>query len=223
MKQFVMMIFAFATFMACGDDNNGTTERILTDADMFVASEQFQEYQEVVDRDRSEIRSIVNRMSAKEKKRYIMLLDSAVHTDSHMRQTNFVRQLTMMTGINYSHRALVLYNAKNKAFKNINICRTDYLRALQRYNIRIDLQNKTRSIDNESQCLTNCMTSYRIATSACEYCGIGNWDLSAVNPNDDIDEIIRKNLDRLEYEQWCDYRTCILNADLEYEQCEDKC
>ncbi len=45
MKQFVMMIFAFATFMACGDDNNGTTERILTDADMFVASEQFQEYQ----------------------------------------------------------------------------------------------------------------------------------------------------------------------------------
>lgn len=111
MKQFVMMIFAFATFMACGDDNNGTTERILTDADMFVASEQFQEYQEVVGRDRSEIRSIVNRMSAKEKKRYIMLLDSAVHTDSHMRQTNFVRQLTMMTGINYSHRALVLYKA----------------------------------------------------------------------------------------------------------------
>lgn len=68
MKQFVMMIFAFATFMACGDDNNGTTERIPTDADMFVASEQFQEYQEVVGRDRSEIRSIVNRMSAKEKK-----------------------------------------------------------------------------------------------------------------------------------------------------------
>ena len=122
------------------------------------------------------------------------------------------------------NRYVIIPKDFEKAYKNVIKKREkDYLRALQRYNIRIDLQTKTRSIDNESQCLANCMTSYRIATSACEYCGIGNWDLSAVNPNDDIDEIIRKNLDRLEYEQWCDYRTCILNADLEYEQCEDKC
>lgn len=157
---------------------------------------------------------------------YVNLLDSASHTADIYLQDRLIAQLSQLVGIDYNKRFVSLLEARNKAFQNVSIPQEEYLKAVQRYNIKMASYQLTRS-DSESACVYNCQQVLSLALGQCEYQGVGNWLLyyDYINENDpdpEKDEK-RRRKDWEEYHNWCEYRACMIDAEMAYDSCISGC
>jgi len=208
-KKILLMIFLVFLQASCNDENAMPIEKP-TEADVFVASEQHQKYQMILIKDRKRMNSIVNSMSKNQRKQYTTLLDSVVHTKTVEVQNELVTKLTKLTGVDYEARVVELMKARTMAFKGVRLDKQDYIKAIQHYNVRVYKKNITRNTFAEDVCAKNCESSYLCEIGTCKGIQIKGWDFT---DEKDVEE----------YNDWCVYRECVMNADYNYEVCLSNC
>ena len=114
-----------------------------------------------------------------------------------------------------------------KTFQGKKLSQIDYLKAIQRFNVKMQQLEFTRSSNGEAECVYNCQQTLSIASGQCDYAAIQGWNLAIPWPpyfeEDGYDYYIKCLLDQIDYSAWCDYRACMLNAQMEYDSCKSNC
>ena len=107
---------------------------------------------------------------------------------------------------------------KYEIFKDVNIPNSEIFKAVQRHNAA-QLEPMTRSSSDEQACLHGCYTSYLANSGDCEkeYERLDSWAEGGVNNGEWNDGQETNYLD------WCDYRGCIMSAEIEYDNCVSMC
>ena len=208
---------------SCSSEHEDAMADDITEADAFVASEQFQEYQLAQRMYWNELRDSLKKLNREEKKMYVNLLDSASHTADIYLHDRLVAQLSQLVGIDYNKRFALLLEARNKAFQNVSIPQEEYLKAVQRYNIKMASYQLTRS-DSESACVSNCYLIFQMAAGLCESAKIEGWSFEPDYTSwYELDPDERPTILPESYINWCEYRACLMNAEMEFDSCKSGC
>ena len=211
----ILMLFTVFLLFNCSNDGSDVSFETLNEADVFVVSEQHQEYQMKLSKDRKRMNRVFKSFSKENKKRYKLLLSFAIRTQSQCKQNMYIDSLSHLTGVNYRERIYMLYQSKKKTFENCNIKKRDYLKAVQRYNVRLSNEKNTRSVSTEEACLRTCEHLYYLAvadcnydsqlTHACSICRCSECRCAQMDPT------------------LLGYTACLLNAESNYEICQSDC
>lgn len=183
-------------------DNSDT----ITEADLFLESEDFKQYAQIIKDDGRIIRNALKSLTAEEKERYFCLLRSASPEMTDDDYNYIVSEIQQLTGINTDARLRKLHEARVKLLSNVTFSKQDLLKAMQRHCLNrksIALTRSTEEVSRE-ECLHQCSNIYAQVYNACDPTGgygSGHSD----------------------YELWCQTRYCEMIASDAYDECAMGC
>lgn len=167
-NNFLVLLIVTIFMLGCKERDGEILPRSLTDADAFVASEQFQEYQTMIYQDHLEFDSIYRDLTKEQKDSLKKCVTHFKLSNNGMMREKYIRQINGILGIDILERIERHVEMKANVFRNVNISKKELLMAIQRYNLR---RQETRSNDNEylySQCREYCEKMRQVAVSSCD-------------------------------------------------------
>lgn len=213
---FLLMLIGFSSCSSESDEL--MTEETLTEADLFVASKEFQNYQNYLMDDARVMRKVLKKLSKGKLEELNELRKAALDAKTEIEYDNVMADINKLVNFDYAARIDKLAKAKYEIFKDVNIPNSEIFKAVQRHNA-VQLEPMTRSSSDEQACLHGCYTSYLANSGDCEkeYERLDSWAEGGVNNGEWNDGQETNYLD------WCDYRGCIMSAEIEYDNCVSMC
>lgn len=201
-NNFLVLLIVTIFVLGCKERDGEILPSSLTDADAFVVSEQFQEYQTMIYQDHLEFDSIYKGLTKEQKDSLIKCVAHFKLSNNGMVREKCINQINGILGIDILERIEKHVEMKANVFRNVNISKKELLLAIQRYNLR---RQETRSNDNEylyGQCREYCEKMRQVAVSSCD---CDEWFSS--NPIVSNSECI----------------ACHMDAEIQWEQCKADC
>lgn len=227
-KILFILLMMLIGFSSCSSESDELmTEETLTEADLFVASKEFQNYQNYLMDDARVMRKVLKKLSKGKLEELNELRKAALDAKTEIEYDNVMADINKLVNFDYAARIDKLAKAKYEIFKDVNIPNSEIFKAVQRHNA-VQLEPMTRSSSDEQACLHGCYTSYLAASGDCEYEQIKGWDVTDGDYDDyfnngDWDDDVYDDEPDSDYVNWSEYRGCILNAEMNYDDCVSMC
>ena len=206
-------LFIFATILcclSCNNDSDSFDVEEVTAADLFLVSDEFKEYEQVVKEDSRIVRNALKVLTADEKRRYFTLMKSASPEMTDDEYNVVVAEIQELTGIDTDARLRKLHEARVKLTSKMTFSKTELLKAMQRQCLNVKKVTMTRSSNenNTSDCLHTCENVYASVYSQCD-------------PTDGYGP--GHNSTHIDYDLWCQTRYCEMLASDAYDKCAMGC
>ena len=225
MSKIYFILLLLIGFSSCSSDSEEVmSEETLTEADLFVASKEFQNYQNFLMDDAKMMRKVMKRLSTNKRDKLKELRTAALNAKTENEYNQVMSEINDLLDMDYASRIDKLAKARYELFKDVDIPNSEIYKAVQRYNVAYQQEPVTRSED-ETTCLYGCYTSYLAASGDCEYEPIGGWDVTVGDNsnNGDWDDDWYDDEPDTDYVNWCEYRGCMMEAENNYDDCVSMC
>lgn len=198
-------------FSSCSSDSEELmTEETLTEADLFVASKEFQNYQNYLMDDAKMMKKVLKGLSKQKKERYHNLLDSLPNYRTIKHRDQILNEIGNLLGINYKLRLYRIEANSNKLREKINFTNAELLSAMQRRNANaLNSPVVVNSLEERyEKCISNCDHIYEYSILGCPS---DIW-----SPCPDLNEDFINN-------DCEDYWECRSKVEKELSSCYDEC
>lgn len=219
---FFVLIGMFSCDNVTQSDND--TQTVVTEADVFLASEKYQKYSVVMEADARMMRNAFKTLTKEEKQEYFRLLRSITDSISEEEYKQIVEEIYALTRIDIDTRLKKLSAARHTLLDGTHFTKKELLDAMQRRNVANSTLSITRatSEENRETCRHACLADYTSAVKECkdayesDYRGTA-YDESMNNKDASLDGQFRN------YKDWCASRACEAIAANEYDNCLSEC
>lgn len=206
-----LFIVAVLCCFSCGhSDSDAFDSESVTDADMFLVSDDFKQYEQIVENDRRMVRNALKALTDEEKKRYFTLMKSTYPEMTDEVYYTIISEIRVLTGIDTDARIKRIHKARVNLISKITFPKKELLKAMQRQCLNMKALKLTRSSDeiDRSECLNRCSNVYSGVYSVCD--PTGGSGPGAVSSEED-------------YRLWCQVRYCEMLAMEAYDECAMGC
>lgn len=226
MKKFFSLAVAILTILCgCSNDQNDDYAGEITDADIFVASEQFQTHQTQLKNCARQVYKIWKGMTRSERMEFDDLVKQATKAKDYNELMCIEKKLSQILNFDYSGMLADLYENRQQLYEGVKFNNESLLKAIQRYNKKNRFLPMTRSWyeQTESDCQNEALHEYDYVYYFCmnenngyEYYEIGYGNNSA-SPDDRIwarlmyDQISRSCSDQAALRQMIVYNNCVMS------------
>ena len=154
---------------SCSSEYEDAMADDITEADVFVASEQFQEFQQVMQKDDLMMKKKLKKLNKSERNKYLALLDSLIKSNQQKQKMQIVNQINSLLDIDILERYGLLAASINRITSNLPVSKSALIKAIQRYNVKA----YTRASSNPSEgkyyeCRELCLKQYEYAVLECD-------------------------------------------------------
>lgn len=164
---FILIASMALCLISCNKSNNEDVVADFSEADAFVTSEKFQAYQTVVKSERKFINGILKQLSRDDKKQCKYLIQTICNEKDYGKQIPYISKIDSLLGINTIRRVLFLGELSAITFAGVKISKSEYLKAIQKYNMKMNKLRFTRSGGEDYTCLNDCYINYLSAEGDC--------------------------------------------------------
>lgn len=200
-------------FSSCSSDSEEVmVEEPLTEADLFVASKEFQNYQNFMKDDAKMMRKVLKSLPKSKLEKLNELRMAALNVKTEQEYNEVMSEINGLLKFDYAARIDKIAKTSYEMFKDVDIPNSEILKAAQRYNVANVTETMTRSSEElqYQYCIDSCYSIFLYEYGTCESISYYGWDAT-------IEEEV------IDYQAWGEYRNCIMNADFNYETCISSC
>lgn len=209
MKQmtFILLLMLIG-FSSCSSDSEEVmSEETLTESDLFVASKEFQNYQNFMKDDAKVMRKVLKGLPKSKKEKLNELRMAALNVKTEQEYNEVMSEINGLLKFDYAARIDKIAKTSYEMFKDVDIPNSEILKASQRYNVGNVTETMTRSSEE---------LQYQYCIDGCHNIYISDWlSCESIEYREETGEII--------YEEWGKYRGCVLAAELDYDNCVANC
>lgn len=188
---------------SCTNESSEVANEKITEADIFVASEAFQQYQSEMRKDSKMMHGIVKKLSKADKKAFVSLLRQMKSTKDLEGRKKLMNEISGIIKIDYSDRISKLLTLSEDVFKDKSFSNKDLISAIQRHNIKSGGIVNPQDFYSEQaywECRDYCYNTYMVAILQCDHAYPG-WENMAMRSS-------------------C-YSDAALELDICYDECEN--
>ncbi|MCM1163842.1 MAG: hypothetical protein NC339_06310 [Muribaculaceae bacterium] len=203
----LLLLFVFCISYS-NSANISTEEEVITEADLFLVSDDFNQYERIVKEDGRILKNALKALTQEEKERYFSLMHSASLDMTEEEYVNIVSEIKELTGIDTDARLHKLHDARMNLISKITFSKVDLLKAMQRHCLNMRTIPMSRSISEASteECLYDCSLIYTQVYSTCD--PTDGYGPGAPDPNRDL---------------WNETKYCEMVASAAYDDCAKYC
>jgi len=212
-KRLTYLLLMLISISSCSHETEDfTNEQSITEADLFIASEKFQNYKNFIVDDAKMMKKIMKSLSKNKREKFNDLRSQASKCINPDEYNKLMEEINNILNIDYSARINKIAFAKYELYKNVNIPNAEILKAFQRYNSSNHENPITRSYEEQEyeNCMKSCYSFYLSDVNLCIYAPYYGWDLTLPDEYQD-------------YLDWCEYRRCIMDAEDNHYNCTQAC
>lgn len=156
---------------SCSNESTEATNEKITEADVFVASEEFQQYQAEMRKDSKMLHSIVKKLSKADKKAYASLLLEMKSTKNMEKREQLMTEVSKILNIDYKERLRGLTKLSTTMLKGKSFSNKELVMAIQRHNVKASGQVQPQDYYGELAywiCRDKCQSDYMSAIFDCD-------------------------------------------------------
>lgn len=170
MKNYIIFLTTLLFCCISCNDHEIRGDEPITEADLFLASDEFKQFEQVIINDSRITRNALMALTVEEREQYFSLMKKATPNITNVEYDSIVAEIKRITGIDTDARLRKLHNAKIRLFSKTTFSKTDLLKAMQRQCLNIKNITLTRSTDeiNSSDCLHSCENIYAAVYRMCD-------------------------------------------------------
>lgn len=146
-KVFVLAILMSISFGSCSVEQSNGLENEITEADLFVSSEEFQFYQKELKNKLKEVGKIVKSLSQQEKKELQDLYNQLENVGNMKELLKIEQRIGYLLKIDFDDILADLFEIHQNLFEGITLSDEAVLKAIQRYNCSHYNLSLTRSVE----------------------------------------------------------------------------
>lgn len=207
-KILFILLLMLIGFSSCSSDSEEVmVEEPLTEADLFVASKEFQNYQNFMKDDAKMMRKVLKSLPKSKLEKLNELRMVALNVKTEQEYNEVMSEINGLLKFDYAARIDKIAKTSYEMFKDVDIPNSEILKAAQRYNVANVTETMTRSYEERKyeECMYDCRNIYLDEIEECEYSSLYTtiWDK--------------------EFFDWNKYRGCVMMAEMNQETCEASC
>lgn len=212
-----LAVLMIITFCSCSNDRIDDLSSEITEADIFVASEDFQSYQTLSKNCSRQVFKILKGLSRSERLEFDDLVKKAKKTEDYKELMELEKKIGQILGIDYSAMLADLYEARQQLFNGSEFTGESLLKALQKYNKLHKSVPLTRSEYEmtEMDCQEEALHEYESIYASCmnEYNAQYYYEIGFVNNYTTPDERITARRIYEEIARSCNDRAALKQAE----------